>query len=69
VGVAPGEAVVRGSVESGSFGAFYLDGSRVVGAVSVDGGVDLDEARRLIRSRAAVPRQALADERGDLSAL
>jgi 3-phenylpropionate/trans-cinnamate dioxygenase ferredoxin reductase subunit len=69
VGVAPGEAVVRGAVESGSFGAFYLDGSRVVGAVSVGGGVDLDEARRLIRSRAAVPRQALADERGDLSAL
>ena len=52
VGVAPGDALLQGSVESGSFGAYYVDGSRVVGAVSVGGGLDLDEARRLIRSRA-----------------
>jgi 3-phenylpropionate/trans-cinnamate dioxygenase ferredoxin reductase subunit len=57
VGVGPGSAVLRGSASSDSFGAYYVDGepSRVVGAVSVGGGLDLDEARELVRSRSGVP--------------
>ncbi|MEA2458682.1 MAG: 3-phenylpropionate/trans-cinnamate dioxygenase ferredoxin reductase component [Thermoleophilaceae bacterium] len=69
VGVGPGEAVVRGSLESGSFSAFYLDGERVVGALAVGRPEDLDHARRLIRERATPGRQALVDEGLDLAAL
>jgi 3-phenylpropionate/trans-cinnamate dioxygenase ferredoxin reductase component len=55
VGVGGGHAVVRGSVDGGEFGVYYLDGERVVGALSVGGGADLDEARRLISERAPLP--------------
>jgi 3-phenylpropionate/trans-cinnamate dioxygenase ferredoxin reductase component len=70
VGVGPGEAVLRGSLEAGNFTAFYLDPSgRVLGAATVGRAGDLDHARRLIRARATPPREALADESKDLSEL
>jgi 3-phenylpropionate/trans-cinnamate dioxygenase ferredoxin reductase subunit len=69
VGVGLGEAVVRGSLDDGAFSVFYVDGERVVGALTVGGGGDLEHARRLIRSRAAAGRDALADAGTDLASL
>lgn len=69
VGVGVGEAVVRGSLEDGSFTAFYLDADRVVGAATVGRADDLDHARRLIRARATPARDVLADEGTDLARL
>jgi 3-phenylpropionate/trans-cinnamate dioxygenase ferredoxin reductase subunit len=51
VGVGIGSEVdMRGSLEDGSFTAFYRSGGRVVGAATVGRPDDLDEARELIRS-------------------
>ncbi|MGI8558726.1 MAG: NAD(P)/FAD-dependent oxidoreductase [Solirubrobacteraceae bacterium] len=47
--------VVRGSIDDGEFSIFYLDSGRVVGALSVGRTADLDEARELLRSGAALP--------------
>jgi 3-phenylpropionate/trans-cinnamate dioxygenase ferredoxin reductase subunit len=66
VGVGVGQAVIRGSLERGDFTAFYLDGPRVVGAVTSGRSADLDAARRLIRDRAEPDRDALTDEGTDL---
>jgi len=41
---------LRGSLEAGAFSVWYLRGERLVGALSVRRGEDLDEARRLIAS-------------------
>jgi 3-phenylpropionate/trans-cinnamate dioxygenase ferredoxin reductase subunit len=41
---------LRGSFESDAFSVWYLRGDRLVGALSVRRGEDLDEARRLIAS-------------------
>lgn len=62
VGVGGGadDPVVRGSLEDGSFTAFYLDGRRVVGAATVGRSQDLDEARSLISQRSEVTREQLA---------
>jgi 3-phenylpropionate/trans-cinnamate dioxygenase ferredoxin reductase subunit len=52
--VGPAEAwdreVVRGSMEEGTFSVFYLDGGRVVAALTAGRPADLDLARRLIAS-------------------
>jgi 3-phenylpropionate/trans-cinnamate dioxygenase ferredoxin reductase subunit len=69
VGVGLGAAVVRGSLDDGDFSAFYLDGDRVVGAVTSGRSGDLDDARRMIRERATPAREALADEGKDLGEL
>jgi 3-phenylpropionate/trans-cinnamate dioxygenase ferredoxin reductase subunit len=69
VGIGTGGAVLRGSLDEGSFTAFYVDGDRVVGAATVGRGDDLDAARRLIRSRATPDPAALADESTDLASL
>jgi 3-phenylpropionate/trans-cinnamate dioxygenase ferredoxin reductase subunit len=53
VGVGGGEGEVRGSIESGEFAVHYRDGDRLLGVLSVGGGADLDEARRLITEGAA----------------
>jgi 3-phenylpropionate/trans-cinnamate dioxygenase ferredoxin reductase subunit len=66
VGVGVGQAVIRGSLDRGDFTAFYLDGPRVVGAVTSGRSADLDAARRLIRDRAEPDRDALTDEGTDL---
>jgi 3-phenylpropionate/trans-cinnamate dioxygenase ferredoxin reductase subunit len=69
VGIGPGEAVVRGSLEDGDFTAFYLDGERVVGAATSGRSGDLDHARRMIRERATPGREALEDAGKDLADL
>ena len=69
VGIGSGEPVVRGSLDGESFTAFYLDGGRVVGAVTVGRSGDLDDAARLIRSRAEPDAAALADEGTELRKL
>jgi 3-phenylpropionate/trans-cinnamate dioxygenase ferredoxin reductase subunit len=62
VGPGSGEPVIRGSLDDGKFTAFYLDpdSGAVTGALSVGGSDDLDEARRMIRERAAPDRAALS---------
>jgi len=69
--------VVRGSVEERRFLGFYLEGGRVVAMMGFDRGGDpeLDEngelfiAKPLVRDRAEVPPEVLADERVDLHAI
>jgi 3-phenylpropionate/trans-cinnamate dioxygenase ferredoxin reductase component len=53
------EEVVRGSIDEGKFTVYYLDGDRLVAALSVGRGDDLDQARELIASREPVDRAAL----------
>lgn len=53
------EEVVRGSLDEGAFSVFQLRGRRVVGALSVRRGADLDEARRLIVAGEQLPPDAL----------
>jgi 3-phenylpropionate/trans-cinnamate dioxygenase ferredoxin reductase subunit len=52
--------VVRGDLDGGAFSVWYLRGGRVVGALAVRRGDDLDEARRLIASGETVGSEALA---------
>ena len=54
------EEIVRGSVEEGVFTVFYLDGDRVVAALTVGRSDDLERARELIASARAVDRAELA---------
>jgi 3-phenylpropionate/trans-cinnamate dioxygenase ferredoxin reductase subunit len=54
------EEIVRGSIDEGKFTVWYLDGDRLVAALSVDRSDDLDQARELIKSREPVDRAALA---------
>jgi 3-phenylpropionate/trans-cinnamate dioxygenase ferredoxin reductase subunit len=62
------EIVWRGDRDAGEFSAWYLDGGKVVAALSVERSEDLQHARRLIESGADVLAQkdALADADGDL---
>nr|MCU0258511.1 FAD-dependent oxidoreductase [Solirubrobacteraceae bacterium] len=54
------EEVVTGTLAEGEpFGVWYLEGGVVRGALSHHGGLDLDRARELIRSGAAVDPAAL----------
>jgi len=48
------QEIVAGSMESGEFGIWYLKDRRVLGALSVGGGIDLDRARELLRGRQQV---------------
>jgi 3-phenylpropionate/trans-cinnamate dioxygenase ferredoxin reductase subunit len=48
------EEVVRGAPDGGAFAIWYLDGGRVRGMLSVDGGGDIDAASALIASGEAV---------------
>jgi 3-phenylpropionate/trans-cinnamate dioxygenase ferredoxin reductase subunit len=66
------EEIVRGSIAEASFTVWYLHGGRVVGALSVGRGDDLDAARELILAGAPVDeagRAALADPAASLEAL
>jgi 3-phenylpropionate/trans-cinnamate dioxygenase ferredoxin reductase subunit len=71
VGVGPGQATIRGSLDDGSFTAFYsVEGDgRLVGAATVGRPDDLEHARRMIRERARPSPEALADEGADLASL
>jgi 3-phenylpropionate/trans-cinnamate dioxygenase ferredoxin reductase subunit len=57
--------VIRGSLDDGEFGVWYLDGGRVAAALSVGRSDDLEHARRLISERTALGERATA--LGDLS--
>ena len=62
-----GEMVVRGSLETRSFAAFFLDEGGVVRAcVSIDWKRDCRRALRLIRQQARVDPAVLADPDADL---
>jgi len=65
------EVVWRGDSDAGEFSAWYLDGGRVVAALSVGRSEDLMHARRLLESGADVSgqRNALADADSDLGAI
>jgi 3-phenylpropionate/trans-cinnamate dioxygenase ferredoxin reductase subunit len=70
VGPGTGDPVVRGSMDRGDFTVFYVDGERVTAALAVGGrSDDVEHARRFITHRSSPPRDALADEGSDLSAL
>jgi 3-phenylpropionate/trans-cinnamate dioxygenase ferredoxin reductase subunit len=67
VGPGSGEPAIRGSLEAGSFTAFYLDEDRVTAALTVGRSGDLDHARRFIREGANPDAGALVDEGTDLA--
>ncbi len=66
-----GEVVWRGDRDAGEFSVWYLDGGRVVAALSVGRSEDLQHARRLIESGADVSgaKDALADAATDLEGI
>ncbi len=64
--------VVRGAMAEGPFTVFYLDGGRVVAALTVGASDDLDHARRLIAAGTVLGEagaEALADPEADLATL
>jgi 3-phenylpropionate/trans-cinnamate dioxygenase ferredoxin reductase subunit len=66
------EEILRGSFEEGTFTNWYLQGSRVVAALTVGRSEDLDHARRLIRESRSLDdaeRAALGEAEGDLASL
>jgi len=60
--------VVRGSIEDGEFCILYLNGGRLVAALSVGRGEDLAQARRLIAEGGVLPAPADELASADLSA-
>ena len=62
------EVIFRGDLDAGEFSAWYIDGGKVAGALSVERSEDLMTARRLIESGADVSSQLgeLADVDSDL---
>ncbi|HLM08258.1 MAG TPA: FAD-dependent oxidoreductase [Thermoleophilaceae bacterium] len=69
VGPGSGDTVIRGSLDDGSFTAFYLDDGRVAAALTVGRSDDLEHARRFLAERATPDPAALADEKTDLAGL
>jgi 3-phenylpropionate/trans-cinnamate dioxygenase ferredoxin reductase subunit len=64
------EPVIRGSIDDGSFTAFFLAGDgRLTGALTVNRPGELDAARALIAGRATPAPDALADAATDLASL
>jgi 3-phenylpropionate/trans-cinnamate dioxygenase ferredoxin reductase subunit len=63
------EIVLRGTIESGSWTAFYRRDGRLQAALTVNRRRDLTGARRLIAARTNVSAAQLADEACDLKAL
>lgn len=66
------EEIVRGSYDDGSFTTWYLQGGRVVAALTFGRSYDLDHVRRLIAERPVLDegdRAALASLDADLSAV
>lgn len=62
VGFGSGEPVIRGSLESGEFTAFYLGvGGKVTAALTVGRSQELEQARRLISEESTPDRDLLAD--------
>jgi 3-phenylpropionate/trans-cinnamate dioxygenase ferredoxin reductase subunit len=71
VGPGSGDLVVRGSLDSGEFAAFFLheDEGHVVAALSVGRSDDLEHARRFISDQTKPNPDALADEGTALESL
>ena len=69
VGPGSGDTVIRGSLDDGSFTAFYLNDGRVAAALTVGRSDDLEHARRFLQERATPDPAALADEGTDLDGL
>ena len=70
VGPGSGDVVIRGSMDDGSFTAFYLaDDGSVTAALTVGRSDDLDDARRFIKDKGPRDRAKLADEGTDLASL
>lgn len=65
VGLGSGEPLLRGSPDDGDFLVLYVDGGRLVGALSVGRSEELSDARRLIAERSEQSAGVLAD--GDVS--
>jgi 3-phenylpropionate/trans-cinnamate dioxygenase ferredoxin reductase subunit len=63
------EVVLRGSVESATWSAFYRRDGRLHAALTVNRRRDLSGARRLIASRALVSAEQLADQDCDLKSV
>ncbi len=66
------EEIVRGSPSDGSFTTWYLQGGRLVAALTFGRSEDLDHARRLLAARTeldAAARGALADVESELGAV
>jgi 3-phenylpropionate/trans-cinnamate dioxygenase ferredoxin reductase subunit len=66
------EEIVRGSYEDGNFTTWYLEGGRVLAALTFGRSDDLDHARRLIAERPVLDkhaRAALASLDSDLAGL
>ena len=62
VGSGSGEPVIRGSLESGEFTAFYLgEGGTVTGALTVGRSEELEDARSLIAEQSTPDTALLAD--------
>jgi 3-phenylpropionate/trans-cinnamate dioxygenase ferredoxin reductase subunit len=64
--------IVRGSYESGAFTTWYLEGARLLGALSIGRSEDLEHARRMIAASAVLgedERSALGDPAADLAAI
>jgi 3-phenylpropionate/trans-cinnamate dioxygenase ferredoxin reductase subunit len=53
------EEIVRGSLDDAAFTVYYLDGDRLVAALTVGRSDDLERARELLVSRAPVDREEL----------
>ncbi len=67
VGPGSGEHAIRGSLDDGSFTAFYVEDGNVTAALSVDRDEsELDAARRFITEGGAPEASVLADESSDL---
>jgi len=69
VGPGSGDVVFRGSMDEGSFTAFYLDEGRVTAALTVGRSDDLEHARRFLAEGARPDQGALVDESTDLGSL
>jgi 3-phenylpropionate/trans-cinnamate dioxygenase ferredoxin reductase subunit len=67
LGVPSEREVVRGDPGAGAFSVLHVAGGRVIGALSVERGADLESARRLIAEKTDVGEAPLAD--ADLEAL
>jgi 3-phenylpropionate/trans-cinnamate dioxygenase ferredoxin reductase subunit len=66
------EEIVRGSMQDGSFTTWYLQGGRLVAALTFGRSDELDHARRLLVERpqlSAAHRSALADVNSELGAV
>jgi 3-phenylpropionate/trans-cinnamate dioxygenase ferredoxin reductase component len=69
VGPGSGEPVIRGSLDSGEFTAFYIEDARVTAALTVGRSDDLEHATRFIKERSTPDPAALADVDTDLASL